>query len=224
VVTQRMAQVAGAMAAIGRHSSWQALTRVRLWPRRLMGEIDRILGVGTHPGSPGQLYLERVYELPDEVRAALTAFRVCEFSTLAKDGTPLTHPVGALLLEDGTFRLTTSIGLPNKVFHIRRNPAVSMLYSEPTGSKLADPPTVLVQGSASAPDEIITDLSADEQYWLNTIMRRQPDAAFISAWPVRLLTWWYYMRIRITVVPERIRYWPGGDMAQDAIEIPLGSP
>ena len=61
----------------------------------------------------------------------------CEFTTLARDGSPVTWPVTPRLLEDGRFLLTTSIGLSQKAFNIRRNPKVSMLSSEPTGSGVA---------------------------------------------------------------------------------------
>lgn len=48
------------------------------------------------------------------------------------------------LLDDGRFLLCTSIGLPQKVFNIRRNPKVSLLFSEPTGSDVTVPDAVLI--------------------------------------------------------------------------------
>ena len=65
---------------------------------------------------------------------------------------------------------------------------------------------MLVQGRAVAPDEIVTDLSTYEDYWLTTIMCRQPDSGFLSAWPGWLMAWMHYLRIAITVTPHRIRY------------------
>ena len=47
-------------------------------------------------------------------------------------------PVTPRLLDDGRFLLTTSIGLPQKAFNIRRNPKVAMLFSEPTGSRMTE--------------------------------------------------------------------------------------
>jgi hypothetical protein len=58
----------------------------------------------------------------------------CEFTTLGRDGSPQTWPVTTRLLGDGRFLTTTSLGLPQKAFNIRRNPKVSLLFSEPTGS------------------------------------------------------------------------------------------
>ena len=86
----------------------------------------------------------------------------CEFTTLSRDGSPVTWPVTPRLLEDGRFLLTTSIGLPQKAFNIRRNPKVSMLFSEPKGSGVAEPGAVLIQGDATAEDRIVTDVSSDK--------------------------------------------------------------
>jgi hypothetical protein len=86
----------------------------------------------------------------------------CEFTTLSRDGSPVTWPVSPRLLADGRFLLTTSIGMPQKAFNIRRNPKVSLLFSEPTGSGVSTPGAVLVQGDATAEDRIVTDVSADE--------------------------------------------------------------
>ena len=84
-------------------------------------------------------------DLPVQVRAVFEEFRTCEFSTLARDGTPITWPTLPFYqAASGTFLISTSIGLPQKAFNIRRNPTVSMLFSDPTGSSLVDPPAVLV--------------------------------------------------------------------------------
>lgn len=40
----------------------------------------------------------------------------CEFTTLSRDGSPVTWPVTPRILEDSRFLLTTSIGLPQKAF------------------------------------------------------------------------------------------------------------
>jgi hypothetical protein len=60
------------------------------------------------------------------IRAA-HAFRTCEFITLAKDGTSVTWPTLPFFQPTtGRFLITISIGLPNKVSNIRRNPRVSL--------------------------------------------------------------------------------------------------
>ena len=83
--------------------------------------------------------------LPPPVASVIREYRVCEFSTLTKDGTPITWPLAARYLPDRSrFLLTTSIGFSQKASHISRNPHVSLLFSDATGSGLENPPSVLV--------------------------------------------------------------------------------
>ena len=68
--------------------------------------------------------------LPSEVEDVFKEFRTCEMSTLAKDGTPITWPTLPFWRPDeGRFLITTSIGLSQKAFNVRRNPRVSLLFS-----------------------------------------------------------------------------------------------
>jgi hypothetical protein len=147
----------------------------------------------------------------------------CEFTTIARDGSPQTWPVSPRLLDDGRFLLGTSIGLPQKAFNIRRNPKVGMLFSEPTGSGVRAPGAVLIQGDATADDRIVSDLTADPDLaaLAQTIFIRQPSGAFWSTWPGRRLWWSYYMRILIYVTPRRALYWPTRDFTSPPEELDL---
>ena len=105
---------------------------------------------------------------------------------------------------EGRFLITTSIGLPQKAFNIRRNPRVSLLFSDPPRSGLADPPAVLIQGDAEAPDEVVVSVKGLEDE-LEEAYRRQPAASMYSSNPLlRYLFDWYYMRLMIHVTPRRI--------------------
>jgi pyridoxamine 5'-phosphate oxidase-like protein len=139
----------------------------------------------------------------------------CEFTTLSRDGSPVTWPVSPRLLADGRFLLTTSIGMPQKAFNIRRNPKVSMLFSEPTGSGVAQPGAVLIQGDATAEDRIVTDVSSDAEVaaLMETLFGRQPAGAFWSTQLGRRLGWPYYIRLLIYVTPRRALFWPARDFA-----------
>lgn len=141
----------------------------------------------------------------------------CEFTTLSRDGTPATWPVSPRLLADGRFLLTTSIGMPQKAFNIRRNPKVSMLFSEPTGSGVAQPGAVLIQGEATAEDRIVTDVASDPdlEALMETVSRRQPAGAFWSTWLGRRLGWPYYIRLLIYVTPRHVLYWPDRDFTKE---------
>lgn len=61
--------------------------------------------------------------LPPEVDEVFREFRTREFSTLARDRTPTTWLLVTLRRpERRRFVLTTSIGMPQKTFNIRRDP------------------------------------------------------------------------------------------------------
>jgi hypothetical protein len=158
--------------------------------------------------------------LPSRVEDVFHTFLSCEFATLGKDGAPIAWPVAPLYLpERGRFLITTSIGAPQKAFNVRRNPHVALLFSDPTGSGLADPPAVLVQGDAEIPHEVTTWNEDLERFWA-VLARRQPSSqAYSSNALMRALTGWYYMRLLIYVTPRRIRWWPDGDFEQPAQEI-----
>lgn len=147
----------------------------------------------------------------------------CEFTTVSRDGSPQTWPVSPRLLQDGRFLLTTSIGLPQKAFNIRRNPSVSMLFSEPTGSGVTEPGAVLIQGHATAEDRIVTDVASEPDLaaLAQTLFARQPAGAFWSTWIGRRLWWSYYMRILIYVTPRRALFWPTRDFTAKPHQLDL---
>jgi hypothetical protein len=157
--------------------------------------------------------------LPQGVEEVFRRFRTCEFSTLGRDGTPVTWPLVALWRpEEGRFVLTTSIGLPQKAFNIRRDPRVSLLFSDPTASGLENPPAVLVQGEAEAPDSIETSPYRLREYW-SRLFEIQPAGKVYGANRLtRYLMDWYYMRLYISVRPRRVLFWPNGDFTQAPVE------
>lgn len=161
-------------------------------------------------------------QLPPEIRAVFDEFRACEFTTLAKDGTPITWPTLPFYDADaGQFVVTTSVAFPQKAFNVRRNPRVSLLFSDPTASGLTEPPAVLVQGDAEAPDVVDTSIRGYEER-LRMVFQRQPAGGIYSSNPLmRRYFDWYYMRLQITVTPRRIRWWPRGDFAQAPRDLAL---
>lgn len=150
--------------------------------------------------------------LPPEVEAVFRNFRTCEFTTLAKDGTPITWPTLPFWdAAHGRFLVTTSIAFPQKAFNVRRNPRVSLLFSDPTGSGLSGAPAVLIQGDATAPDQIVTEVEGSEAE-LKMVFQRQPSSGMYSSNAlIRRIMDWYYMRLLIYVTPRRIQWWPAGD-------------
>jgi hypothetical protein len=167
----------------------------------------------THPS-------RKVAELPSEVEGVFREFRTCEMSTFAGDGTPITWPTLPFWKHDeGGFMITTSISLAQKAFNVRRNPRVSLLFSNPTASGLENPPAVLVQADAEAPDEIVTSVEGFEDE-LRRVYQRQPASRAYGSNPLtRYFMDWYYMRLVIHVTPRRILWWPGGDFSQAPFEL-----
>lgn len=150
---------------------------------------------------------------PVPVLDIINNYRTCEFTTLSRNGAPQTVPVSPILLEDGRLFAATSIGLPHKAFNIRRNPRVSMLFSEPTGSGITTPGAVLIQGDAAAEDRVVADPNAvpELRRAVATVAARQPAGAFMSSPLGRLLFPAWYIRILIYVTPRRALFWPTRD-------------
>jgi hypothetical protein len=156
-----------------------------------------------------------VFGVPPAVGAVVREFRSCEFSTLARDGTPVTWPTMPFFEpEHRRFLITTSIGLAQKAFNIRRDGRVAMLFSNPTGSGLVSPPLVLIQGDADAPEALTSLAEGFGVERAQLLFERQPVGITLIAvmpGPVRKLADWYAWRIFIHVRPRRIRWWPDGD-------------
>jgi hypothetical protein len=143
--------------------------------------------------------------LPDELVPLVEDYRACEFITVNSSGTAIAWPTIPLYDRTiGTFTVTTSIGFPTKAFNIRRNPRVAMLFSDPTGSGRRAPSQVLVQGTATCPDEVVTAPDGLEAYWRH-LYSRQPAGRLYGATALgRRLFDWYYFRLVVTVTPRAV--------------------
>jgi hypothetical protein len=161
--------------------------------------------------------------LPAAVEAVFQDFLVCEFTTLGKSGAPITWPtLPTYWPERGQFVIASPLALSQKAINVRRDARVALLFSSPTGSGLADPPAVLVQGDASSPDQVVVgtagmvpDLLARLAEQGRRLMGKQPGMRLYLANPfTRYLMEWYFLRILIFVTPRRITWWPGGDFTR----------
>ena len=149
--------------------------------------------------------------LPADVQAVFDRFITTELTTLDRRGQPITWPVtpyyspGAPCID-----VTTGLGYPKKARDAQANPLVSLLFSDPTGSGLVDPPMVLVQGSADVDDRDLT--GNGERYARESVQKLPATAKLMPPAPVRRMLVWYFARIYIHVRPERVYVWPGGDI------------
>jgi hypothetical protein len=148
------------------------------------------------------------------------AYRTCELLTVSKSGTPIAWPMSGIYQpESDTFLTSTSIGYPQKAYNIRRTPEVALLFSDPTGSGLAAPPQILIQGTASCSDEIETSFTQHALLW-RRLLTIQPSSRMYST---NLLGWHpmdvFYMRLYITVTPTSVSTRPALE-ATDKLRIP----
>ena len=73
-----------------------------------------------------------------------------EYTSLTRAGAPIMMPLTPFLGEDRlTVDVSTGLTYPTKAERARRNPKVSLLFSDPVSSGLPNPPSVLVQGLAT---------------------------------------------------------------------------
>jgi hypothetical protein len=147
--------------------------------------------------------------LPSDVQAVFDRFITTELTTVDRAGHPITWPVTPYYrVGDPCIDVTTGLGYPKKADDARANPMVSLLFSDPTGSGLNDPPMVLVQGSAEVDDR---DLEANRERYSREVNEKLPG---LARWqpPDRLKRFlsWYYTRIYVHVRPERVYVWAHG--------------
>ncbi len=148
--------------------------------------------------------------LPPEVQTVFERFITTELTTVDRTGQPITWPVTPYYRPgDACIDVTTGLGYPKKANDAQANPLVSLLFSDPTGSGLTEPPTVLVQGSAGVDDR---DLEANRRRYareaaekLPSLGGRQPPEALQRFFS------WYFTRIYIHVRPERVYVWRSAD-------------
>src|SRR5436305_8654643 len=152
--------------------------------------------------------------LPHEVQAVFDRFITTELTTIDRRGQPITWPVTPYYSPGGPcIDLTTGLGYPKKANDARANPLVALLFSDPTGSGLGDPPTVLVQGTAEVDDH---DLEANRERSARESLEKLPGIRPLTPpRPIRRLLGWYYTRIYIHVRPERVYVWPSGDVVAE---------
>jgi len=152
--------------------------------------------------------------LPADVQQVFERFITTELTTVDATGQPITWPVTPYYKPGaGAIDLTTGIGYPKKADDAARNPHVSLLFSDPTGSRMEHPCAVLVQGTAHVDDE---HLEANAERYFRESGEKLPETKSMHppAFMRRRMAW-YYIRLYIYVRPERVFVWPGGDFSQE---------
>ncbi|WP_171074308.1 pyridoxamine 5'-phosphate oxidase family protein [Nonomuraea basaltis] len=167
---------------------------------------------------------EAALAFPAPLVPVIDGYRTCEFVTIGRSGVPIAWPTIPLRRDDGTILITTSIALPQKAYNIRRDPRVALLFSDPTGSGQHSAPQVLVQGTATCPDQVVTAVDGLERFWA-LVYERQPASQQYSANALtRHLLDFYYMRLLITVTPTAVLTRPPLDAPVPFAEPAPGGP
>jgi hypothetical protein len=152
--------------------------------------------------------------LPEDVQRVFDRFITTEYTTVDGRGQPITWPVTPYYSPgDQCIDVTTGLGYPKKARDAQGNPKVALLFSDPTGCELEDPPQVLVQGIAHVDER---DLKANrERYTRESLEKLPATKEMMPPKVVRGLFGWYYTRLYVNVRPERVYVWPGGDPSSE---------
>jgi len=149
---------------------------------------------------------------PQEIQRTFAQFITTEYTTVDQKGQPITWPVTPYYSPGGPeIDITPVLGYPKTADAARRNHHFSLLFSDPTGSRLDNPPAVLVQGTAKVDDE---DLSANRARYQRDVPEKLPAVRMPPKFLGGLLDW-YLARIYVHVRPERIYVWPDGDFMRE---------
>jgi Pyridoxamine 5'-phosphate oxidase len=150
--------------------------------------------------------------LPPPVQDVFAKFITTEYTTVDSAGRPIAWPVTPYYEAGGAcIDVTTGLGYPKKANDARANPKVALLFSDPTGSGLERPPTVLVQGTAAVDD---SDLAANRARYARESLAKLPATKKMNPPEfLRRFLGWYYNRIYVHVRPERVYVWAAGDPA-----------
>ena len=152
--------------------------------------------------------------LPDEIQRVFARFITTEYTTIDQRGQPITWPVTPYYSEgDICVDVTTGLGYPKKARDAEGNPKVALLFSDPTGCGLEDPPQVLIQGIAEVDD---SDLAANRERYARESLEKLPGAkSMLPPKPIRGMFNWYFTRLYVHVRPERVYLWPAGDPSRE---------
>jgi len=170
----------------------------------MIESLDRELK-STEPAIRNRLGLIPV---PSWVQETFNSYLVCEFTTI-KDGRPVTLPLLPFYLPDtGKLVVTSSILFSRKIEHMKENPKVSMLFSNPEGTK-SGKHVILVQGNATTED---ADLDHGWEKYLSYWRKKEPYIDVYLAERERF--GWFWKRVVVQVEPKRITAWKNGDTSQ----------
>jgi hypothetical protein len=159
--------------------------------------------------------------LPDDVSTLIGAYYTCEVTTVNTRGQPVTWPcLSYFHPESGQIIMTASIAFRVKALNARRHPKISLLYSNPEGSGLTNPPAVLIQGDATV-EELLDHTDPKIINLYRVIQQRQPDNENFTRnrFLRSIFNWYLFQRLLITVMPRCVHIWDCGNFHEEPREI-----
>lgn len=152
--------------------------------------------------------------LPPYAQQVFERFITTEYTTIDAAGQPITWPVTPYYQAGaGAIDVTTGLGYPKKADDAARNPHVSLLFSDPTGSGIDRPCAVLVQGPAEVDDRNLEENR--DRYARESLAKLPATKSMYPPKPIRSTFDWYFMRIYVYVRPERVFIWEDGDFQRE---------
>jgi hypothetical protein len=150
----------------------------------------------------------------------INSYRVAEFVTLARDGSPVCWPL-APDFKGGRLIFSTGYVYPVKARNAQRNPRVAALFSDPTASGRSDnDPFVLVQGLAEVYDQ---DMQRNTERYVDQLLSKGPAMLrLILHIPVlRQGMVGYVARIWIEVLPQQEYLWARSQIPPEPLRIAI---
>jgi len=135
---------------------------------------------------------------------------VCEFTVVSPSCRPITHPLLPLYdSQDGRLFVTSSVLFSKKLYHIKRNPKVSALFSHRAGIRVSPYRVLLVQGNAKVAEE---DIHHGWERLLPLWRKKEP---YIDSFvKMRYALPLFWERSVMELSPTKVYSWPKGDANQ----------
>lgn len=161
------------------------------------------------------LKFQNTIGLPDEVAKVIERSITAEYASLTKSGSPITYPITPFVHPEGmTISISTGLTYPLKAVRARNNPHVCLLFSNPIGTHLDNPPVVQIWGHAAVRDK---NLQENTDRYIQLSAMKIASSTALPAWLRRRMKF-YYVRIWIEVLPLHVLWWHNNNMQSEPQE------
>lgn len=156
-------------------------------------------------------------EIPEWIEDIFQSYLTAEFSYIDGD---IPRTIAVLPYYDPNRKsivITTSPAFYRKVECVKRNPKVSILFSNSKFSGIGGNAVVLVQGLARVDEDIDKNMNYimylminQKENWKKSVVAKMVEE-LMSPLAKRVMDWYVY-RIVIEIKPERILFWRDGNL------------